>query len=789
MSRKQLFVEKILVRAKSHAQKGEIEQAQELYQIILKDFPKNRDAIKELNALSMPLKQQNAELDNNQANMLINLYKQGKLQEALNYALTLSKQFPNVPLIANLLGAVYTGLGRKKEAVAALKKALTIDPGSATTHYNLGIAFKRLDKHNKAITSFEDAIRLKPDHVDAHNNLGAALKHIGQYEKAIHSFEKALLLKPSYAEAHYHLGTIFIHLGRYDDALTSLQQAIQIKPDFTKAYRNLGIVFMHLDQPRKAADCFIKVLQKNPSDAETHCNLGAAFKNFDQDEKAMASFQAALQLKPELIDAHHNLGIILKDAGKNEDAISSFKKAVHLDKNYISAYGELLYQLEYVCDWEQLENTKKKLHSITFGSTLTETMSPFSILALIGDAKLHRKTAEAYVLANYKADLALGPLPKRQNPDRIRIGYFSADYRNHPVMYLMAELFELHDRSKFEIHAFSIGPDTQDAMRTRVQKSADAFHDVRLKRNIDIAALSRSLNIDIAVDLTGHTEHCKTGIFSYGAAPIQVNYLGYPGTMGASYFDYIIADPTLIPPDHQSFYSEKIAYLPNSYQINDCTREISNKQLSRSDAGLPEKAFVFCCFNNNYKITPDAFEIWMRLLEKVKGSVLWLLKANKFAEKNLRKAAQSHNIDPDRLIFAEHKPLPEHLARHRLADLFLDTFNYNAHTTASDALWAGLPIVTKMGESFASRVAGSLLNATEMPELITNTTQEYENLALRLANNPDELKMLTKKLKANLGTTALFDSKLYTKHLEDAFTKMVSRLNQGLPASHLYIEQ
>ena len=756
-------------------------------------------------------------------NTLLGLYKQGRLQEALDQGIALAEQYPDVPLIPNLLGAIYMGLRRTEEAVASFRKALEIKPDSSATLMNLGIALSslgsyqeaaasfrktleinpeypeahrhfgnvlsNLGKHEEAVANYQRAVALKPDDAELQNNLGVALNGLGKHEEAVASFRRAVALKPDHAHIYNNLGVTLKNLGKDEEAVASFRKALEIRPDYAEASYDLGVALVGLGKHEEAVVSFRKALEIKPDYAEASNDLGVALVSLGKHEEAVASFRKALEIKPDYAEAHNNLGLALKNLGKDEEAVDSFYKAVNLDKDYVAARGNLLHQLALICDWEHIEDTLQDyLSLLEFGLNSGEVVSPFNLLNLTDDARLHRRISEAFSIAQYKQDFALGPLLKRQNTDRIRIGYFSADFHNHATMFLMAEMFERHDRSKFEIHAFSFGPDRHDKMRRRLLNSVEAFHDVRSKGNAEIAELSRSLGIDIAVDLKGYTKDSRARIFSYRAAPIQVNYLGYPGTMGAPYFDYIIADVTLIPPAYREYYSEKVAYLPGSYQVNDGSREISGAAMTRSDFGLPEVGFVFCCFNNNYKITPEVFDIWMRLLDQVEGSVLWLLKANQSAERNLRKEASKRGIDPSRLIFAERVPLSNHLARHRLADLFLDTFNYNAHTTASDALWAGLPVLTKMGESFPSRVAGSLLNAVKLPELITTTAREYEDTALRLATHPDDLRVLKEKLRRNVKTTALFDAELFTKNIEAAFTQMFERLKAGLEPDHLYVQ-
>jgi predicted O-linked N-acetylglucosamine transferase (SPINDLY family) len=437
-----------------------------------------------------------------------------------------------------------------------------------------------------------------------------------------------------------------------------------------------------------------------------------------------------------------------------------------------------------ICSWSGLSESLEDIFKKVMASE--KVVAPFSLLALNDDALLHKKCSEIYIQSRYPFNPVSEPILKRPQSQKIRVGYFSADFKNHPVAYLISELFELHDRSQFEIYGFSLVK-AVDEMSRRFQLAFDHFIESQGMSDIEIAQSSRDLNIDIAVDLTGFTQDARTGIFSYRPAPIQVNYLGFPGTMGADYIDYIIADKTLIPLDAQSSYTEKVAYLPNSYQANDRKRAIAEKKFTRHQLGLPEDEFVFCCFNNNFKILPVTFASWMRILKAVEGSVLWLLADNPTAKNNLIKEATARGLDSCRLIFAERMPLPEHLARHRQADLFLDTLPYNAHTTCSDALWAGLPVLTLMGSTFPGRVGASLLKAIDLPELITNTQEEYEAMAIELAINPQKLRDIKLKLARNRLTTPLFDTPLFTKNLETIYTKMMERYQADLQPDHITI--
>ena len=678
---------------------------------------------------------------------LIDLYNRGQARKVISRGTVLAKRYPDVPLVRSLLGAAYAALGQRDESINSFEQAIAIDPDNSATYFNFGNALMQFGLPEDALARYQKVLQLKHDFAEVHNNMGVTLMQLGRYQEAVASYHHALDLKSDYADAHNNLGNVLKKLGKHDEAIISFRNALRLDPGLYEAQNNLG----------------------------------ASYRDSGLINEALACYKQAIAINPDYAEAHHNLGNTLVDLGRRDEAIASFRRAVDLDSRYLSAYCASIYQLAYICDWEQIgPGIQDELKALEFGPSVKEVTTPFSLLPVIDDGPFLRRVAEAYARVMYPPNTSLGQLPLQRTEGRIRIGYYSADFHDHATMHLMAELFERHDQERFEVRAFSFGPDTQDAMRTRLLDSVEHFHDVRLYSDRDIAALSRSLGIDIAVDLKGYTKQARTGIFACRAAPVQVSYLGYPGTMGAPFIDYLVADPVLIPPEAQLFYSEKIVYLPDSYQVNDSRRQIAEKTPSRAEAGLPETGFVFCCFNNSYKIMPDVFVIWMRLLAQVPGSVLWLFKAEALAEKNLLRAAQQQGIDSGRLVFAEKKPLAEHLARCRLADLFLDTFNVNAHTTASDALWVGLPLLTKLGESFASRVAGSLLHAVGLPELVTTTHDDYEALALRLALNPDALQAIRTKLAANRETAPLFDAVRLTRHLEDAYIHMFEHLNSDV---------
>jgi len=410
-----------------------------------------------------------------------------------------------------------------------------------------------------------------------------------------------------------------------------------------------------------------------------------------------------------------------------------------------------------------------------------------SVLGLIDDPGHQLLASQIYTKARYSSSPVLGDFAVRSADSRIRIGYYSADFRNHVVAELIVELLELHDRDLFEVYCFSFGVPSNDGMRQRIVNACDHFIDIQMKSDMDIVQMSRQIGIDIAIDLGGYTQDSRTRIFEMRCAPIQVNYLGYPGTMGADFMDYIVADKTMIPAENQKYFTEKIVYLPHCFQSNDSKRAISEKHFERVEFGLPENAFVFCCFNNNYKILPETFDSWMRILNAVAGSVLWLYVEQATAIENLRHQAQHRGVNPDRLIFARKMNPDEHLARHQLADLFLDTQPFNAGATASTALWAGLPILTLMGNSFTSRYAASLLNAMDLPELITVTQQDYESSAMELATHPLKLAQIKEKLLRNRRESPLFNGALFARHMGAAYLEMHKRHVSGEAPTHIFI--
>lgn len=719
----------------------------------------------------------------------------------------------------NYLGTLHLQLGRHLEGIQLIEKSLAINPDQPMAHMSRGNALRELRRMDEALVSYDRAIALKPDFAEAYYNRGNTLNDLKLTEKALADYDRAIALKPNYALAYFNRGNVLRELKRLQDALASYDRAIAINPNFAEAYYNRGYVLNDLRRPDEAlADCDLVVaLMPNFSDAhynrgnalrelrrstealasydraialipdhaKAFCNRGNALRDLGRLDEALTSYDRAIALKPDFADAHNNRGNVLQDLNRYPEAILSYEKAITIEPGLPYLLGSWLHSRMHCCDWNDLDAAFAEIsRAVDHGRKAT---TPFFLLSVPSTPAQQQHCATIYVEDKYPASTS--PLWKgeRYAHERIRVGYFSSDFRNHAMAHLIAEMIERHDRSKFEIIAFSFAPPSDSPIRRRLEKAFDRFLDVSARTDREIAALARQMEIDITIDLNGFTANSRMGIFALRPAPIQANHLGYPGTLGAGYMDYIIADKTVIPPEHQPYYTEKVVFLPDTYWFNNSTKAISDAPLSRSELGLPDDVFVFCCFNNSYKITPDLFDIWMRLLRKVEKSVLWLLEGNARATANLRLEAGKRGISPERLVFAPRMELASHLARHRHADLFLDTFYYNAHTTAAEALWAGLPVLTCLGNSFAGRVAASLLNAVGLPELVTHSRAEYESLAYQLATQPEKLDGIRQQLARYRNTRPLFDTARFTKNIEKAYLKMHQRQQAGLSPDNIVV--
>ncbi len=615
-----------------------------------------------------------------------------------------------------------------------------------------------------------------PDSVFLLNIIAVAHAALKQFEPAIARYTKAIEIRPDIAAFHNGLGKVLSEASCQDEAIASFGRALTINPQFTDAYYSLGIALRAVGRHDEAVASVARSVQLEPNSAEMIHHYGAALCDAGRYQEALAPLRRALQIAPGVIGTHIYLSIALNKLGRYSEDLVCLNEILKIDPTVADVRGQKLFLQAMMCDWASRGEDAEMFPTLGIEGAV---LRPFVMLSLEDNPARHKSRSENFARQRYNQPEFPPIAVPAVRPERLRIGYFSADFNDHPTMYLLVRLLELHDRTQFQVYAYSYGPPAQDPMRARAEAAVDVYRDVHHLGAAEIAKLAREDGIDIAVDLMGYTKNARTEIFARRPAPVQINYLGYPGTMGAPFIDYIIADKTLIPPEQRMHFCEKIIYMPNSYQATDNRREVSARAVTRAEMGLPENGFVFCCFNNSFKISPAEFDVWMRLLEKVEGSVLWLLNSNPWFEPNLRREAQKRNIDPERLEFAQRVPTSDHLARHRLADLFLDTFNYNAHSTASDALWSGLPVVTKVGQGFASRVGASLLNAIGLAELITGSEEEYERLALELALNPAKLGELKAKLSEHRLKKPLFDSEKFAKHIEQAYRQIYGRYIDG----------
>ncbi|MEM8714281.1 MAG: tetratricopeptide repeat protein, partial [Cyanobacteria bacterium P01_G01_bin.4] len=565
--------------------------------------------------------------------------------------------------------------------------------------------------------------------------------------------------------------------GQLEAAIRAHHQALKLDPNYQKAHNNLGVALQELGQYELAMQHYRTALELQPDNPHALNNLGNTLQTQGQLTEAIAYYRQAIALQPDYPQALNNLAIVLQAQGKLEEALEQYRQVITLQPDFSGALVPYFFCRRSVCDWSGLEADEAKV--IAAAGSTTWDASPWKLLAIADRPDLQLAAARSY--CRNRLMTSTPPIWQGEcyQHDKIRLAYLSADFHDHATAYLMAELFERHDRDQFDLTAISFGPDSTSAMRQRLVNAFDRFIDVRQLSDLDAARQLRKLEIDIAVDLKGYTRDARTQILAHRPAPIQVNYLGHPGSMGAEFMDYILVDPFIVPPDQQPHFSEQLVHLPDCYQVNDGTRAIADETPTRSECGLPETGFVFCSFNNSYKLEPTCFSIWMRLLNAVPDSVLWLLKSNAWVEANLRREATARGVNPKRLVFADKVPLPQHLARHRLADLFLDSWPCCAHTTASDALWVGLPVLTYAGQSFASRVAGSLLHAMGLPELVTHTWDDYESLALQLATHPQQLQQLRDRLEQNRETSPLFNCDRFCNHLESAYETMWFHWQQG----------
>lgn len=740
----------------------------------------------------------------------ISLLQQGQLAPAEVYFRQVLTAVPQQLDALQFLGVIEYQKGRFAAAAELLQQAIDLAPDAPGLHCNLGLAQQELGHPELALASYDRALALMPKFVEALNNRGNVLRELGRQGDAASSYQRALNIRPDFFEALYNLGISLIALQQPQEALGYLARCLRAAPGHIGALGKYGIALMALKRPKDALGCFEQMVATHPNDAEAHYWRGNALLEMRYPAAAIESYQRAVQIRPDIPEAHYSLANVLLGQGRLEEALRSFDRALELRPSYVEALynragalqelgrfeaaataferlielapghryalGQQFHCRQFSGDWARYAEHVAELEEATKNGTPLDM--PFSFLSVSQDTALQLRCAQAYTVGKYPSATPLCSGQPYQH-DKIRVAYVSTDFREHALSYLLAGVIEAHDRERFETFALSLKPGDGSAMGARVAAAFDHFIDASAMSDSEVSGLIREMEIDIAVDLTGYTLDNRTTIFAARPAPVQVNYLGFPGTMGAEFIDYIIADEFVVPEGSSQHFAEKIVYLPDCFQGNDNQREISAHAPSRADVGLPETGFVFCVFNNTYKLTPVFFDIWMRLLRSVPESVLWFATDSADVQCNLRSEAERRGVDAQRLVFSPRVKYADHLARFRLADLFLDTLPFNAGTTASDALWAGVPVLTCAGEAFAARMAGSLLKAVGLAELITYSLEEYEALARSLASNPARLAALRDRLAINRNTMPLFDTARFCRHLEEAYIGMWERSQRG----------
>ena len=676
-------------------------------------------------------------------------------------------------------------LGRHDKALAGVDRLLATTPNLAEAWLGRGNILFELRHYEEALDAYQRSLVLKAALPEACLGRGNVLNALKRYDEALAAYDEALAFNPNLAGAWLGRGNVFDELKRYDDALAAYDKALALAPDLAEAWLARGNLLNKLNRLDEASSAFDRVSTIIPDFPEAllgRANVLFTLKRYDD---ALAAYDKALAIKPSLSEAQLGRGNVFSDLKRHRDAAEAYAVALEVTPQQPFIKGLLLHQKMLSCEWSGTDSLIREIErDIAEGKPSIE---PFAWQGIATSPQSLRLCAEIYSQAKFPANSKISQPPFSTLHQKIRVGYLSGEFRDQATSHLIVGLLEQHDSSQFEIYGFDNGWNDRSKIRERIDAALFKIIDIRQLSDASALAAIREHEIDILVNLNGYFGEHRTQLFAQRAAPIQVNYLGFPGTLGASYMDYIIADRCVIPEDDKRFYQEKVVHLPHCYQANDRKKEIATRVPTRAESGLPDTGFVFCCFNNSYKILPDVFDCWMRILLQIDGGVLWLFGDNQSTGENLRREAAARNVNPERLIFAKQLPLSDHLARHRLGDLFLDTLPYNAHTTASDALWAGLPVLTCLGDTFAGRVGASLLQAVRLPELITSSLDAYEETAIELARDPRNLAAIKRKLADHRLITPLFDTTLFATGVEKAYSTMYERRLADLAADHIYV--
>lgn len=716
----------------------------------------------------------------------IQFHRAGQLPEAEEIYRTIIAQVADHADACHLLGFLSLQQNNAELAGSLIKKAIHIDPNSALYYNSLGLALSALGQYEKAIECYQSALAIHPDYAETRCNLADALRKQGRYEEAAINYEQALKIFPENTELYHNLGRVLEELGKFDEALNCYRKSLEINPQLAGVYNDMGLVYRQQGNIAQARSSLQKAVEIDPDCVEAHNNLGNLLQDRGQLEAAGECYRKALAIQPGFAKGYCNRGMVCQGMGKSEEAVVCFRKAIEIDPNYASAHRHLVHQLQKDCAWSQMEVPAAKLDRLTKASLdagMRPAEDPFINLTRHPDPAYNRAVASAWAtdISRRVADIEPGFLfdDRRSASKPITIGYLSNNFHDHPTAHLMLGLFGLHDRNRFQINCYSCGKADDSFYRRRIRRDCDKFVDMRDLSHLEAARAIYDDRVDILVDLMGHTKGSRMEICALRPAPIQVRYLGLAGTTGADFFDYLLTDKIVTPPAHAPHYSENFAYLPHCYQVN-AYRHTYGDEIAADDAStLAAGPFIFCSFNQDYKIDPVMFACWMQILRRVPNSVLGLMVKNPTARGNLRIEAQNRGIDPDRLVFYERQAKSAHLARLKKADLALDTRIVNGAATTSDALWSGVPVLTLKGFHFASRMSASILTAVGMPELIAHSIEAYENLAVQTALDPERMAGLRQKLAQNRLTKSLFDTGRSARNLEQAYKRMWQNFQSG----------
>ncbi len=761
----------------AHHQQGRIELAEPLYRQALSIAPHHSDALHLLGLIALHYEQFTAAV------------------QLIHAAI---QQRPNEAIYFGNLGVAFEKHGDKSQAEVAFRRALELNPNYPDGLNNLGQLLQSTERYDEALTLLRRAIEIKPDNADAWNNLGVVAIKQSQFDQAGQHFTQALELQPNHLSARCNLGTVHLAKKQYEHALEQFSVALKQAPDSYLAHHGMATLHLKRGELQEAVAGFQKALSFNSRAADTWIHLGCALDELDHSASAIEAFHRAIDLEPRSPEAYFNLGRVLSRSEQYEAAVEALDRSLTLRPDNAEALSILVNQLQNLCSWERLDAIANQLIESVANTPLEQTDKPanlvnpssFVVLPTHTNWELQYRCARAWVLNKHQANekawysqanhLPTESRVRVREADKIRLGYLSADFRTHVMASHMVELFELHDRSRFEVFGYSIGPNDGSRIRQRIEQAFDQFVDCEPMTPQAISKRIFDDKVDILIDLQGHTLLSRPEILARKPAPIQMTYLGFACTFGADYIDYVLVDDFVAPAHAQAFFTERLIQLPGCYQVNQ-TRMIHSETVpTRRECGLNEGDFVFCAFNALFKISPRMFDSWMRILRAVDRSVLWIPTHVAKSEVNLRREARIRGIEEARIVFAPRQTLPKHLARHQLADLFLDTFPYNAHGTASLSLRSGVPIVTLMGETMASRVAGSLLREVKLTELIASDYDQYEQIAIHLATNPSELARVRSTLTREIETSRLFNCATFARNIELAYTTAFHQYQLGM---------